>query len=185
MVNITINDVKIQAKEGMSVLDAARQAKIKIPTLCFHKELSPYGACRLCLVEIVGGGRPSLQVSCLYPVSEGLTVKTDTERIKKVRNILLEMMLARWPDSEKVKEVAKSCGVTQTRIKQINRRNCILCGLCARVCAEVTGMHSINFTQRGIRRKIQTPFDKMSEVCIGCGACAYVCPTGNIKIEQA
>ncbi len=103
MVTCTINDMVIQAEEEKTILEVARDEGIHIPTLCYHKELTPYGACRLCLVEIVGGARPCHQVSCLYKVTEGLIVKTDTERVVRARKIIIELLLARSPDSEKVK----------------------------------------------------------------------------------
>lgn len=182
--NVTINDRQLQVEEGKTVLEAARDAGIKIPTLCYHKELTPYGACRLCLVEIVGGGRPGILASCLYKVSEGLAVKTDTEKVVKTRKIMFELLLARCPNSEKLKNLAQEYGVTNTRIRPRNRGDCIMCGLCVRVCAEVVGMSAVSFAHRGIEKKVQTAFNKISEVCIGCGACAYLCPTEAIKIEE-
>jgi len=185
MINFTINDRELQVEEGTTILEAALDAGIKIPTLCYHKELTPYGACRLCLVEIVGGGRPGIQASCLYKVTEGLEIKTDTERVQRVRKIIFELLLARCPQSERLRLLAEEYGVTETRIRRKKTENCLLCGLCTRVCAEITGRYGVSFSDRGARRKVRTPFDKVSERCIGCGACAYVCPTGTIKIEEA
>lgn len=185
MINFTINDKKLEVEEGTTVLEAAQAAGIKIPTLCYHKELKPYGACRVCLVEVTEGGRPGLYTSCLYKVAEGLVVKTDTEKVGKTRKIILELLLARASGTEKVKNLAAEYGVTETRIPWKGKEHCILCGLCARVCAEVSQRNSVNFAHRGKKRKIQTPFDKTSEVCIGCGACAHVCPLQSIKIEEA
>jgi len=182
---IIINDNELQVKEGKTILEAALEAGIKIPTLCYHKELAPYGACRLCVVEIAGGARPSLQAACLYKVSEGLVIKTDSERVRRARKIVIELLLALSPDSDKLKTLAKEYGAENTRLKPKNKGNCILCGLCARVCSEIVGMSAVNFSHRGIERKIRTPFDKINDSCIGCGACAYLCPTGAIKIEQA
>ncbi len=185
MVNFIINDRELQVEEGKTILEVAQEEGIEIPTLCYHKELTPYGACRLCLVEIVGGGRPGLQASCVYKVTEGLIVKTDTDRIKKTRKIIFELLLARCPESEKIKMMAQEHGVTEKRISLEGKGDCIQCGLCVRVCAEVVGMGAINFANRGINRKVQTPFDKISDICIGCSACAYLCPTDAIKIEEA
>ena len=117
MINFTINGKQLQVEEGRTVLDVAREQGVPIPTLCYHKELTPYGACRLCLVEIVGGGRPGLEASCIYTITDGLAVNTDTERVKKTRKIMFELLLARCPESEKIRSLAHECGVDQTRIK--------------------------------------------------------------------
>jgi heterodisulfide reductase subunit A len=183
MVNLTINNKPIQAEEGTTVLQAAGTLGVKIPTLCYHKALSPYGGCRLCLVELDDGRRKRIQTSCIYPVQEGLKVYTDTERVIKARNIVLELLLARCPDSEEIKCTAKELGVTETRIKKRNEK-CILCGLCVRMCSERMGKAVIGFANRGIEREVIPPFDAQSRLCMGCGACAFICPTGAIKPED-
>ena len=185
MFNFTINDRKLQVEEGMTILEVAREQNIKIPTLCYHKELTPYGACRLCLVEIVAGGRPGLEAACVYKVTDDLDVKTDTERVKRARKIVFELLLARCPDAEKITKLASEYGVTGTRIKLKKKENCILCGLCVRVCAEISQRQAESFSGRGARRKVQTPFNKVSDRCIGCGACAYLCPVEALRIEEA
>ncbi len=185
MINFIIDDRKLQVEEGKTILEVAMDEGIEIPTLCYHKELTPYGACRLCLVEIVDGGRPGLQASCVYKVSEGLTVRSDTDRVIKTRKIIFELLLARCPDSEKINKMAQEYGVTEKRIRLKNKGDCVQCGLCVRVCSEIVGMSAINFANRGINRVVQTPFDEVSDICIGCGACAYICPTNAIKIEEA
>lgn len=184
MFNITINDKKIKVQKEATILEAAIEADIKIPTLCYNKELTPYGACRICLVEIVSGGRPGLQASCVYKVTEGLVVKTDTERVNRTRKIMFELLLARCPESERLRQMAQEYGVDKPRIKRKEIDGCILCGLCVRVCDEIVHRNAINFSGRGIKRHIETPFDKVSETCIGCNACAYLCPTGVIRIEE-
>ncbi len=185
MVNITINEKELQVEEGKTILEVAQDEGIEIPTLCHHKELSSYGACRLCLVEITGGGKPGLVVSCLYKVTDGLIIKTNTERVMKSRKIIIELLLARSPSSKIIQKLAQEYNVGKPRFQPENKEECILCGLCARVCSEVVGRSAISFAKRGFERRVQTPFEKINEVCIGCGACAYLCPTNIIKIESA
>lgn len=187
MVNITINGSVYQVEEGLTILEAAQKLGIKIPTLCYHKELSTYGACRVCLVEILksGNDRPGLRTACQYKVKDGLVISTDNDRVKRTRKIILELLLARCPDSVRIKQLAAEYGVTRSRIRWKSKDNCILCGLCVRVCSEISQRGAINFAYRGKRRTVQPAFDKVSDVCIGCGACAYICPTQTIKIEEA
>ena len=183
MISLTINDKKIEIEEGLTVLEAADCAGIKIPTLCYHKALSPYGACRLCLVEISQKGSSMIQASCTYPALEGLVVQTDSERVIKTRKIMIELLLARCPDSEDIKTLAKELGVEKTRIKPKNE-DCSLCGLCVRMCQERMGRAAISFSGRGPRREVTSPFGEPSEVCQICGACDFICPTGKIKLPE-
>ncbi|HEB10293.1 MAG TPA: 4Fe-4S dicluster domain-containing protein [Spirochaetales bacterium] len=183
MIDLTINDRQIQVKEGTTILEATGELGIKIPTLCYHKDLTPYGACRLCLVEVSRGNRSRIQASCLYPIQEDLIVHTDTERVIKTRKIMIELLLARCPDSEEIKELAEELGVKESRFPKKNE-DCILCGLCERMCRERMGASVIGFTQRGNKRKIIPPFDKTSAICLGCGACEFICPTGSMKAKN-
>ena len=187
MANITINGRKIKAEEGATLLEAARAHNIYIPTLCANEAVAPYGACRLCLAEIkTARGRERLVTSCIYLVEEGLTVQTDTERIRKIRRMLLELLLARCPDSEEIRDLAKKAGVDKTRfVEQTGNNKCILCANCARTCEEVVGVSAISLARRGVDRELTTPFgEDFSEVCIGCGSCSYSCPTGAITMED-
>src|SRR3990172_11493026 len=129
MVNLTVNGQKIEVQEGATLLHAAEKLGIKIPTLCNHKALMPYGACRLCLVEVGEGNRAKVHASCTHPALEGLVVTTDTEKVIKIRKVIAELLLARCPEVQKVKDIAEELGVTQTRFSKKND-DCILCGLC-------------------------------------------------------
>ena len=187
MVTFTLNGKELEVKEGTTVLEVAREQGINIPTLCYHEEMSAYGACRLCLVEVVKRGWPSIQPACLYPAQNGIEVNTDTERVRKSRKILQELYLARSPGSQAIIDIAKEYGVRDTRfkLKENQMSECILCGLCVRACAEISKRHAISFAHRGSKRMIQTPFAELADTCVGCQACAFVCPTGVIKIDEA
>ncbi len=187
MVKLTINGREITAEEGTTILHAARDNNIYIPTLCENEAVAPYGACRLCLVEITTAkGRERLVTSCIYLAEEGLTVKTDTERIRNIRKMLLELLMARCPESDVIKEMAQKVGVAKTRfVKQSGNNKCILCANCARTCEEVVGVAAISLAKRGVERQLTTPFNEdFSDVCIGCGSCAYSCPTGAIELRD-
>ena len=179
MVKFTINNRPVEVEPGTTVLQAAQALGIKIPTLCYHKALSAYGGCRLCLVELDDGRRKRVQTSCIYVAQEGLKVQTDTERVVKARKIVLELLLARCPGSQEIKRVAEGLGVTETRIRKQDKK-CILCGLCVRMCRERMGKGVIGFAHRGVKREVIPAFDAKSEACMGCGACAFICPSGAI-----
>ncbi len=183
MVRLTIDGQQVQAEEGAMILDVARDNNIYIPSLCSHEEVTPYGACRLCLVEVAKNGRERLVTSCLYPVEEGLVVKTDSARVTDNRRMIMELLLARCPDSEVIQDLARQLGVDKTSFK-LEDNNCILCALCVRVCEEVVGVSAISLVNRGVNREMATPFYEPPEACIGCGSCAYVCPTEAIRVED-
>ncbi len=161
MINLTIDDKKVEVEEGSTVLQAAEKLGIKIPTLCHHKSLLPYGACRVCLVEVVKSWGPSIQASCVYPAEEGMVIQTGSERVLKTRRMMLELLLARCPDSSRIIEMAKEMGVDEPRFPKMNE-NCILCGLCTRVCEERMGVGAVSFVNRGSDRKVAVPYDKHS-----------------------
>ena len=182
MVEFEINGEKVQAQEGWTILETARQHGIHIPTLCFHEAVEPSGACRLCVVELRQGDWSKIVISCMYPVAPDLEVYTDSERVKNVRRWILEMLLAECPASPEIRELAASYGVEDTRfLVHDPEGDCILCGLCVRVCSEVVGANAISTVGRGVHKKIGAPYLEPTEDCVACGSCVTVCPTGAMR----
>lgn len=205
MVNLTINGKQIQAPQGATILEAARAAGIYIPTLCYHPELRPEGACRLCMVE--ASGARTLVASCVYPVSEGMVVKTNTDKVREARKTVVELLLANHPkdclccqksgDCE-LQKIAADLGLRRIRFEGgetkahtidcsnpslvRDQEKCILCGRCIRICRDVQGMSVYSFAGRGFNTIVSTAFehDLKDAVCTYCGQCASVCPTGAI-----
>ena len=186
MVNLIIDGKNVTAKKDTAVLEAARAAGINIPTLCAHEAVSRSGACRLCVVEIKKGSRTRIVTSCLYTVEEGLIVDTKSERVLNVRRLVMELLLARCPESEVLQKLAKELGVEkQARfVADTDKGKCILCRSCVHVCEEVVGVSAIGLFARGSHKTVGTPYNEKSDACIGCGACVYVCPTGHIEMTS-
>ena len=183
-VKLTIDGRFIEPEKGTTVLEACRELDIGIPTLCYNDALSPYGSCRLCLVEVELGGRTSIQTSCNYPVQEGMVVRTATDRVLRSRSMMMELLLARCPDSENIKKLAEEMGVSGGRMEPKNK-DCILCGLCVRMCSERMGKGVLGFSNRGSKRVVTPAFEEKSDECRTCGACYYICPTERgIKLEE-
>ena len=174
----------VRVARDTPVIEAARKVGITIPTLCYHQLLKPYGACRLCVVEVVKGSRRRLVTSCNYPAEEGIQVFTDTPAVRSSRRLTLELLLARCPDVAILQKMAKRMGITAPRFRIRGNKQCILCGLCVRVCDELVGAAAIGLGDRGTNREITTPFNVPTEACIGCGSCTYICPTGCIEMEK-
>jgi len=182
LVSFTIDGRPVQAREGWTLLEAARQYGIYIPTLCFHPAVQPAGSCRLCVVEARQNGRSAVVASCITRVKEGLEVLTGSEEVQNVRRWVLEMLLAACPASRQIRELAKAHGITSTRFKVENLDEaCPRCGLCVRGCQEVAGVQALTFGNRGIFKEVTAPYHQRSKDCIRCGTCLYVCPTGAME----
>ncbi len=185
MIALTINGNKIKAQEGKTILEVARENGIHIPTLCYNEALAPAGNCRLCTVEVIQGNLTTFETSCNYLIHEGMQVKTDSKRVKAVRQMVMELLLARCPNPKKVREMAAEVGVEAAPLRfSLENEYCILCGLCVRTCAEVVQAYAIDFEGSGINKKVTIPFNEASQDCIGCGSCAFVCPTQVIKVQD-
>lgn len=180
MVNLTINGLVVSVEDGATILEAAQFLGFPIPTLCHMEGLSPYGACRLCVVEIGEGEKSKLVSSCTYKVEEGLKVRTASRRVLRARKMVIELLLASCPQSKVIQDLASKFDVRQQRFKQ-EHEDCILCGLCVRMCEEQMMAKAIGFRGRGENRSIGTPFDIKSDVCRLCGGCIYVCPACQLR----
>ena len=180
MIKLNLNGLDVEVPEGFTILEAAQFFGFPIPTLCHHEGLSPYGACRLCVVEIGEGNRAKLVSSCTYPVEEGMKVRTSSERVMKARKMVLELLLASCPQSKIIQDIANQFGVRRQRFHQ-EHDDCIMCGLCVRMCEQQMQAGAIGFRGRGENRSLGTPFDMKSEQCRLCGACMYVCPACQLR----
>jgi len=180
MITLNINGLSVSVDQGETILEAARFLGFPIPTLCHMDGLSPYGACRLCVVEIGEGDKARLVTSCTYPAEEGLKVRTASKRVLRARRMILELLLASCPQSKTIQDLASAHGIRQQRFKQ-EHEDCILCGLCVRMCKEQMVAGAIGFRNRGENRSIGTPFDIKSDECRQCGGCSYVCPACQLR----
>ncbi|MDN5300638.1 MAG: bidirectional [NiFe] hydrogenase diaphorase subunit [Thermoanaerobacteraceae bacterium] len=179
---ITIDGIKCQAHKGEYILDIAKRNNIHIPTLCHSDALPGQGNCRLCIVEVIEKGKKKVVTSCTFPVTGEIEVMTNSEKIRDIRKTLVRLLSARAPKNEYIDKLRQEYDIPpETRLKTDDNEDCILCGLCVRACEEM-GIYAISTVNRGITKKVSTPFDEASDVCIGCGACAYVCPTSAIKV---
>jgi bidirectional [NiFe] hydrogenase diaphorase subunit len=185
MPTVTIDGCKVEVEKGATILDAAKRAGVWIPTLCYHPAVTSDASCRICMVELDRGDWRQLVTSCNYPVRRDIEVYAYSERAQQARRGVMELLLARSPESEELKVLAKRMGVESTRYPNVteSQRNCILCGLCVSVCEQVIGKAAIGFAGRGVERAVASPFRQASEDCIGCGVCAAICPVGTIRVR--
>jgi len=189
-ITLEIDGKKVKAEEGMTILQAAESVGVEIPTLCHHENLEPYGACRLCTVEITKNERTRLVAACCYPVENGLIVKTDSERVNEIRKIILELLLPLAPTGPLMTLAAKyglckymkkseeegEWKVKKFRFPAEEPTYCTLCGLCVRYCAEVTKENVIGFIGRGVDRQVALVPGKY---CISCRECESICEGGE------
>jgi bidirectional [NiFe] hydrogenase diaphorase subunit len=177
---LQIDGNEVKAREGMTVLEAAQSAGISIPTLCHHEKLEPFGACRICIVEVEVRGWTRLVVSCVYTVAENLVVRTRSEKIDRIRKTILELLLAHAPDSPQLLELAQEYGADKDRFEK-DPSFCIHCGLCVRYCAEVKKKNAVGFVDRGIRKEISFIPEIASKECWDCKECFPLCPTEALQ----
>lgn len=178
-IRLEIDGKTVEVEEGATILQAAKTLGIEIPTLCYNEQLEPYGACRICLVEISRNGKTRHVVACVYPAEEGLKVRTDTERLRRIRRTLLELMLPLAPASGPIKELAEKYGAKEGKF-QAEPTACILCGLCVRYCSEVKKANAVCFIGRGTERQIAFVPDVAPYECPSCRECYGLCPGGKI-----
>ena len=201
--NIFIDGIEIPIENEKNVLELVRKANIELPTFCYHSELSIYGACRLCVVDVEGMG---IQASCSLPPKDGMKVKTITEELRQIRKINLELLLANHDISCptcsrssncKLQDLSRKLGIVKPRFKKTDTvhpldnfshsivhdpNKCVLCGDCVRVCKEVQSVGAIDFCGRGAQTVVGTAFAKgLKDVeCVYCGQCVSVCPVGAL-----
>ncbi len=174
-VTLTIDGAQVRAAKGTSVLDAAMEYGICIPHLCHTPQMSDLSACRLCIVEHVQNGRSKVTTSCTLLVQDDMVVRTNTDKIRKLRRNLAELLVAEAPNSRAVQDIAVRCGVKQVRYPFRNK-SCVLCGRCVRVCTEMWSARAIGFVGRGKDRRVDFPFGVRPDYCKQCSSCVQLCP---------
>lgn len=177
---LNIDGNKVSAEKGITILEAARSAGITIPTLCHHEKLEPFGGCRLCIVEIEERGWTSLVVSCVYQVEKDLVIRTRSEKIDRIRRMIIELLMAHAPDSFELQDLAKEYGAKRDRFEK-EASFCIHCGLCVRYCAEVKKKNAVGFIERGIRKEISFIPEIAAKECWECKECFPLCPTSALQ----
>jgi aldehyde:ferredoxin oxidoreductase len=188
-IQIVIDGKKVMVAKDTYLLQAMNDQGIIVPTLCHHKDLTPTGSCRLCMVEIEERGKKKLVTSCNFPIRKSIEVFTKSEKVQKHRKTLAEMYLGRWPNVPVVQEIAKQCGTNdkekfKSDLTDENPKACILCGRCVRACNSFIQEDLIDFAGRSFKRHITMPFGNSDPHCVGCTSCSFVCPTGAISVKD-
>lgn len=184
VLTLKIDKKEVKAEEGMTILEAAKRVGVEIPTLCYHEGLEPYGACRICSVEIEKRGRSRIVAACCYPAEEGLKVITRSPKIDKIRKTIIELVavMAGEDVAGKMRALASEYNADLSRFSSrvpMRPTKCILCGLCVRRCIEANWDSAIGFIGRGINRRVAI-FPEKEGICSNCNYCYVVCPTGRI-----
>lgn len=182
--NILIDGKECTCEKGEVLLHVAKRNGIFIPTLCYHEGIGEIGSCRVCIVEVVQRGRSKIVISCAYLVEEGIEVLTNSEKIQKERGVVFTLLANLAPDAEIIKELAEFAGVKMSRLSpRAEGGSCILCGRCTTACS-LTGSGAIAKMDRGTEKRVETPYGEVSDECVGCTACARICPTNSIPFEE-
>ncbi len=179
-IRLEIDGKQVNATQGVTLLEAAREAGVSIPTLCHHEKLEPFGGCRLCIVEVEERGWTKLVVSCVFLVKNDIIVRTRSEKIDRIRKTIIELLMAHAPDAPQLVELAKEYGADRDRFEK-EPSFCIHCGLCVRYCAEVKGKNAIGFIDRGICKEISFIPEIAAKECNDCKECFPLCPTSYLQ----
>jgi bidirectional [NiFe] hydrogenase diaphorase subunit len=174
-ITVSMDGAKLRTPQGVSVLDVAIEYGVCIPHLCHVPNLTDIGACRLCMVEHVSNGKSKITTSCTLEVKEGMVIRSNSDRVRALRKNVAELLVAEAPNSRAIQDVALRCGVPNVRYPFRNE-NCVLCGRCVRVCAEVWQAKAIGFVGRGRDRRVDFPFGARPDFCKMCGMCIDICP---------
>jgi NADH dehydrogenase/NADH:ubiquinone oxidoreductase subunit G len=174
-VTLMIDGTTVRVPPGTSVLEAALQYAICIPSLCHVPHLTPNGVCRLCIVEVVTGGRARVTTSCTLEAEEGMVVRAHSEPILRLRRGIAELLVAEAPNSRAIQDVAARCGVETVRYP-FHNAECILCGRCVRVCGEAVQAKALGLVGRGDDRRVDFPFGRRPKACKRGLMCVHICP---------
>jgi len=188
MATLTVDGRKVTVPDDAYILDAAREAGVDVPTLCQFDGLEPWGGCRICVVDMWREGWDDdwfkMVTACNHPVEDGMRVLTTSERVMETRTVVLDLLLARCPETPLIQRLAEEYGIGETSyVPNAEPTDCILCGLCTRVCDHI-GVSAIASVDRGWGREIAPPFHNPPPDCIGCLACAEICPTDHIPFSD-